>query len=410
MTGPGKNCAHARRGKCGLIRANVQLLTLLAAVAVPVANPVPITSVLFRETPKTEGVSRQAAAAEGRWNFARPWQERHLRVLLGEEATPADRLLLELGVLRDVDGQRVGGWGSQLRLRLNGTEYLRQAVTAHIIRSSAQGVHEQQAILFTAMLGFLYTDAVLLPLVALAQSSLTTSQHDGPILATGAIDLALELPTFNDEFPRTRDEISVLRERQRRKHDSAGLSQRAYALASPFGRCESPPEVGARRRREAFEDRLAFLGLVDSGIDLPPNRQDLVAALESVPRTKQIFKTMKALPPNSSQWTTQEAAVAARHLCKAAALGDLIAMRRLVSLGVSASVTAPPWADSPLHAAARFGQLAAVEWLLSRGARVQARSVEGWTPLMMAALAASETVPSSPPPPPFIGTPTTLSI
>jgi len=35
---------------------------MFAAVVVPVANPVPITSVLFRETPQTESVSRQAAA------------------------------------------------------------------------------------------------------------------------------------------------------------------------------------------------------------------------------------------------------------------------------------------------------------------------------------------------------------
>lgn len=61
-------------------------------------------------------------------------QERYLQVLMGEASTPADQLLLELGLLGDVDGRRVGGWGSQLHLRLNGTEYLRQAVTSHIIR------------------------------------------------------------------------------------------------------------------------------------------------------------------------------------------------------------------------------------------------------------------------------------
>jgi len=62
MTIPGNNCAHTRRRKCVLIRAKVQFLTMFAAVVVPVANPVPITSVLFRETPQTESVSRQAAA------------------------------------------------------------------------------------------------------------------------------------------------------------------------------------------------------------------------------------------------------------------------------------------------------------------------------------------------------------
>jgi hypothetical protein len=80
------------------------------------------------------------------------------------------------------------------------------------------------------------------------------------------------------------------------------------------------------------------------------------------------------------------------HLHKAAGMGDVVGMERLVSLGTPVSSPLPPWADTPLHTAARFDQLDALEWLLGRGARVQARTVEGWTPLMMGAAAASDRV------------------
>ncbi len=78
----------------------------------------------------------QDSRTEARWSFVRPWHERILRVALGEAPTPADRALQELGLLED-PSHAGGGWGLLLQLRLNGTEYLRQAVTAHLIRSSS---------------------------------------------------------------------------------------------------------------------------------------------------------------------------------------------------------------------------------------------------------------------------------
>ena len=88
------------------------------------------------ETTVSPALAQDSPAADARWRFVRPWHERSLRVALGESPTPADRALQELGLLED-PSHAVGGWGLLLQLRLNGTEYLRQAVTAHLIRSSS---------------------------------------------------------------------------------------------------------------------------------------------------------------------------------------------------------------------------------------------------------------------------------
>jgi ankyrin repeat protein len=137
---------------------------------------------------------------------------------------------------------------------------------------------------------------------------------------------------------------------------------------------------------------MTYLGVDGSGIEVPANRQDVIAALESVPSTKALIKSVARIPANSSQWMSTDVAAVTIHMCKAAALGNIESMQKLVALGASVSASAPPWSDTALHAAARFDQIAAVEWLLARGARVQAKSIEGWTPLMMAALAGSDQV------------------
>jgi hypothetical protein len=88
------------------------------------------------ETTFSPALAQDFPPADARWRFVRPWRERSLRVALGEAPTPADRALQELGLLED-PSHAVGRWGLLLQLRLNGTEYLRQAVTAHLIRSSS---------------------------------------------------------------------------------------------------------------------------------------------------------------------------------------------------------------------------------------------------------------------------------
>jgi hypothetical protein len=95
----------------------------------PVANP---SSVLSREMPARPEAERLDTRSG--WDFARPWQERRLRLLLGEAASPADRVLLQLGLMDDVSDHAMGGWRARLSLRLNGAAYLQQAVTSHIIR------------------------------------------------------------------------------------------------------------------------------------------------------------------------------------------------------------------------------------------------------------------------------------
>ena len=262
-------------------------LLLLLVTAPRAVNPLSVTSVLFLDS-SAGGLPPGTQQSGFNWDFVRPWEERRLRMELGEEATPADRLLLELGLLGDAD-DAVGGWISQLQLRLNGTEYIRQAVTSHMIRSahacacmcvracygaalrlcsltegsprsSARG-EKAQAQLFTAMLGLLYTDAVLRPLLDHKQCMETqptvTSADDGALFTKGAgfIDLQASVPTFGAAFPFTLNQRSILKERQREKRDTRGLGHRAFALASPFGRVETPDETIERRRREAFEDR-----------------------------------------------------------------------------------------------------------------------------------------------------------
>ena len=140
--------------------------------------------------------------------------------------------------------------------------------------------------------------------------------------------------------------------------------------------------------------RLAYLGLVDSGLEVPSStdRQDIAAALGAVASTNALFLSRTKIPAHSAKWTSDDGAVMTYHMHKAAGVGDVAGMERLESLGTPVSAPLPPWSDTPLHTAARFDQVEALEWLLSRGARVQARTVEGWTPLMMGAVAASDRV------------------
>jgi hypothetical protein len=109
--------------------------------------------------------------------------------------------------------------------------------------------------LFTSLLGLLYTDQVILPL--LRDATLVTTSADGGPRAhqTDAIDLSAILSSFSTAYPRTPGQISLLKERQTRKRDTAGLSEHAYGLAAPFGIIETPSEISERRRRQAFEDR-----------------------------------------------------------------------------------------------------------------------------------------------------------
>jgi hypothetical protein len=105
-----------------------------------------------------------------------------------------------------------------------------------------------------AILGFLYVEAILLPLLLRAPIA---REKEGmkPAASDRAIDLALDLPTFGVAFPRTDSQISLLKERQRLKEEQRSHSSYAQAFAAPFGPMETPTEVKARRRREAFEDR-----------------------------------------------------------------------------------------------------------------------------------------------------------
>jgi hypothetical protein len=140
-------CVFSRRH-----RLHVGKIALLFALCrAPYVNPSSVTSVLFRETlsgaqAHSKLLSEQSPSDgcqvgphyDGlRWDFVRPWQERSLRMSLGEASTHADRILMALDLLqeRPTDVHKFGGWASGLNLRLNGTEYMRQAVILHIIRS-----------------------------------------------------------------------------------------------------------------------------------------------------------------------------------------------------------------------------------------------------------------------------------
>jgi hypothetical protein len=113
------------------------LLFLLLLTTAPRVNMSSITSVLSLETSVSP---QQSCGGDGnrpprvlRWN-ARPWQERSLRMSLGEASTPADSLLCKLGLVDGLSDHIIGGWGSLLTLCINGTEYLHQAMITHIIR------------------------------------------------------------------------------------------------------------------------------------------------------------------------------------------------------------------------------------------------------------------------------------
>ena len=352
------------------------------------------TSVLSRAPERAAAVAATGSAAREPRDLAHSRSARRQRLVGERGGTPADRLLLELGRLEHAGGHGIRGRSTPLSPPCNGTDYLRQAVTVHAIRASANGA-QRRAPLFPALLVFFHLEALVLPLLASAEPQAVGATASSSVATTpaGAVDLASEIPSFAATGPRTEAQTSLLRARQRDKNpESSGLSGRALALACPFGHPETPGERSARRRRQAFEDRMAYLSVHEWEIELPANRPDISAALESVPRTKHLVRATSHIPSNASQWTADDTAVVNSHMCKAAALGDIASMQRLVLLGADVSAAAPPWDDTPLHAAARFARVAVAEWLLSRGARVQARSVEGWTPLMMAALAGCEGV------------------
>ena len=143
---PHAACVFSRRQRLHVGKIAV----LFALCRAPYVNPSSVTSVLFRETlPGGQAHSKllseqslidgcQVGPHDGlRWDFVRPWQERSLRMSLGEASTHADRILMALDLLqeRPTDVHKFGGWASGLNLRLNGTEYMRQAVILHIIRS-----------------------------------------------------------------------------------------------------------------------------------------------------------------------------------------------------------------------------------------------------------------------------------
>ncbi len=369
-------------------------LMLLNAAAVLVSPMSTTGSVLHVPDASPQG---QPGGLAG-WDCVEPWEERRLRTDLGAAETPADRVLQRHGLLGTAAGRGAGGWSSALYLSLNSTEYLRQACQLHLIRAISDPVQAQQQ-LTMALLGALCNEALIFPSIEEIARSGPSGADAQPRAASAPVDLT-RLATFATSFPRTNSEKALLKARQEAKHHK-------YGHVSPFGRVEPPAEKGVRKRREAFENRLAFLGLTNMHIDLP-TRQDLVAALDLVPRCNFFAKTVTCVEHNSSQWTADEAGAVARHLCKAAAVGDLTCLQELVALGASVggippfpppgylparppfrplpvflplndrdvTASAPPWADSPLHIAARFGQVEAVSWLLARGARPQVRAEE----------------------------------
>jgi hypothetical protein len=104
------------------------------------------------------------------------------------------------------------------------------------------------------LLGFLYTQAVVLPLLARGGAAGGVPGKNG----TFDIQLQLQVPSFAAAFPRTQSQILVEKMRQSRKRETRGLSTRAQAFAFPFGQIETPLESDVRRRREAWEDRLCL--------------------------------------------------------------------------------------------------------------------------------------------------------
>jgi hypothetical protein len=109
------------------------------------------------------------------------------------------------------------------------------------------------------LLGFLYTQAVVLPLLARgAAGGVPGGKNGTTLLHEGDIELQSQVPSFAAAFPRTQSQILVEKMRPSRKRETKGLSTRAQAFAFPFGQIETPLESEMRRRREAWEDRLCL--------------------------------------------------------------------------------------------------------------------------------------------------------
>jgi len=65
--------------------------------------------------------------------------------------------------------------------------------------------------------------------------------------------------------------------------------------------------------------------------------------------------------------------------------GNIKVIENLISMGIDVNVKSPSMGHIPLHTAAMYGVLDAIETLISKGANVNARTKDGLTPLFVAA-------------------------
>ena len=93
--------------------------------------------------------------------------------------------------------------------------------------------------------------------------------------------------------------------------------------------------------------------------------------------------TRKVSRPDTARDTRQASQTSNIHVC--AQDGDLSTVQRIVSAGKQSVSSRDSMQRTPLHRAARGGQVAVIHFLLEKGADINARDEYKWTPLHMAA-------------------------
>ncbi|EKX46833.1 hypothetical protein GUITHDRAFT_137837 [Guillardia theta CCMP2712] len=194
--------------------------------------------------------------------------------------------------------------------------------------------------------------------------------------------LLSSLSSFNKTFPTTPREAMLRRRLQQSKEQ---CSPRGIGRRLELKPVLLPAEIHQKMLVEQFELRLAYLGIESSKIQFPQEDRQVINIIEEGEAFAELVRNTKELPRNQSAWGKAEQNILSYHLCKAAALGDIGTLEKLILHGARASWACPPWGDTPLHAACRAGEGKAASFLIARGANPHALTeMEGWTPLHMA--------------------------
>jgi ankyrin repeat protein len=166
------------------------------------------------------------------------------------------------------------------------------------------------------------------------------------------------------------------------RHAARWLSATVVALSVAVV-CAGPAQAGAYEdffKAVALDDAAAVERLLQRGFDANSVDEAGQGALLLAMR-EGAFKVASTLMKSPGLKVDQPNSAGETALMMAALRGHAEWLPRLVAQG--AAIEREGW--TPLHYAATGPQPAAVAWLLERGARVDVRSPNGTTPLMMAA-------------------------